>query len=472
MIRKIVICCDGKWTTTSSEKDQQKALPTNVEKIFKLIDQKNDLKTYYDSGINTSGVLGKLKGQDLLESIKQAYTFLVRNYTSGAEIYLFGFSRGATIARCLSGMIRKCGLLKDTELDEQLDNAIKLYRNTELDRNSMEAQMFRTKYTVMPKDSIELIANGQKKKRLMYNIKIKMLGVWETVGTLGVPQSGITGITKEKYQFHDTILSPDVLNGFQALAIDEVRSTFKPCIWTMNSYLKKQNIEQRWFAGTHANIGGGYTDNGLSDISLRWMMDKAKTLGLPLLPSFKKVKGDFHGKQQKLTLKLYKNIKRYERPLMHNDYINMMIDDSVSKRFQENSLKYYPNNLLYELRKKDPTFIIAKEQFNFTGKYIEAGKKYKFSVDGLWQDNGYQSDALGFDKFHIKPLRFRNGKVFSLIGTIGRDDSTAFDIGEIIESHSTFTAEKSGMLYCYANDSRNDYNDNTGYIKVDIRSAH
>ncbi|MEE9452228.1 MAG: DUF2235 domain-containing protein [Gammaproteobacteria bacterium] len=471
MAQKIVICCDGAWHEPINKKDSE-MIETNIEKLSKLIDPKKEVKLFYDTGMPTNGMMEKFKGQDLLQSIKDAYAFIVKNYTKESEIYLFGFSRGAYVVRSVAGMIRKCGILTEAGFEDQLDNAMKLYRNLQLDRNSMEAEMFRAKYTMMPKDTMKQMANGSHKMRIQHNIKIKFLGVFETVGALGIPTKGLTNLNNEKYQFHDTMLSPDVMSAYQALAIDETRSAMMPCVWKAPMHIKEQMIEQCWFAGTHANIGGNFSDEGLSNISLHWMLEKARKHGLPLLPAAKKVKGDPFAICQKFSGAMYRGTKIYERPLMNIEYANMMIHESVNKRFQEISLKYYPNNLLYEMRKKDPTLIIAKEQYNFTGKYLQAGKKYQFTADGMWQDKGSPADASGFQKFHLKPLRFKKGRTFTLVGTIGRDDTTAFDIGEMIENHATFTPEKSGMLFCFANDARSNYGNNTGFIKVGVRGAH
>jgi hypothetical protein len=112
--------------------------------------------------------------------------------------------------------------------------------------------------------------------------KIKMIGVWDTVGSLGIP-SLVGAVDPVLYGFLDTALHPDVLNAYQALGIDERRREFPPTLWT-STPLPGQTIEQVWFTGVHCDVGGSYPEAGLSDITLSWMMGKAQALGLEFIP--------------------------------------------------------------------------------------------------------------------------------------------------------------------------------------------
>lgn len=97
---------------------------------------------------------------------------------------------------------------------------------------------------------------------------INAVGVWDTVGELGIPLSFCSEIDKALFEFSDNILHQNVLNGYQALAIDEKRADFKPCLWE-----SRAGITQTWFAGVHSDIGGGYVHSGLSNITLHWMIN-------------------------------------------------------------------------------------------------------------------------------------------------------------------------------------------------------
>jgi hypothetical protein len=119
----------------------------------------------------------------------------------------------------------------------------------------------------------------------MFDAKLNMVGVWDTVGSLGIP-AVFGGVSQLLYGFLDTNLHPDVLNAYQALAIDERRAEFPPTLWT--SPAPGQTLEQVWFSGVHCDVGGSYPDDSdgsaLSDLTLAWMMGKAAALGLDFAP--------------------------------------------------------------------------------------------------------------------------------------------------------------------------------------------
>ena len=107
---------------------------------------------------------------------------------------------------------------------------------------------------------------------------IQMVGVWDTVGALGIPLPALMPLNNIFFNFHNTSLHANVRFGYQALAIDEMRTDFKPTLWN-----ERQGIEQVWFGGAHADVGGGYAEHGLSDIALNWMMTKALLQGVHIL---------------------------------------------------------------------------------------------------------------------------------------------------------------------------------------------
>jgi hypothetical protein len=117
----------------------------------------------------------------------------------------------------------------------------------------------------------------------LYNAQITMVGVWDTVGSLGVPDA-VFEIPDPLFAFLDTSLHPDVHNAYQALAIDEKRREFPPTLWT-GPLAPGQVLEQVWFAGVHSDVGGGYPETGLSNITLSWMLSKAVALGLEVDPA-------------------------------------------------------------------------------------------------------------------------------------------------------------------------------------------
>jgi uncharacterized protein (DUF2235 family) len=220
---------------------------------------------FYDQGVGTGNALDRLSGgalgKGLEENIHDAYRFLIGNYEKDDEIYLFGFSRGAFTARSLAGMIRKCGIVKREVVDQYL-KALGLYRDAQKP-DDPGPRDFRKRNCVCGDEGV----------------KIRMIGVWDTVGALGIPVRGLRGLTRQKHLFHDTELSGAVGHAYHALAIDERRAPFEPTLWY---FLPKDNqhVEQVWFCGVHSDVGGGYAQSDVSDIALDWMIQKADVAGL------------------------------------------------------------------------------------------------------------------------------------------------------------------------------------------------
>jgi hypothetical protein len=234
---------------------------------------------YYDQGVGTGNTLDRLSGgaigKGLDDNIYDAYRFLVCNYEPGDELFFFGFSRGAFTARSVAGMVRKCGILANKH-GRQYSNATALYRDAAKPADAGPTD-FRTRYCSYGNSDLH----------------VKFIGVWDTVGALGIPLRGLRWLTKDKYTFHDTELSGAVTNAYHALAIDEHRKPFEPAIW---EYKPKswQQVEQVWFCGAHSDVGGGYErdriagspgfEPQLADISLDWMIAKARGCGLAFDP--------------------------------------------------------------------------------------------------------------------------------------------------------------------------------------------
>lgn len=303
LMKRIIICSDGTWNR-SDQKDKGQYRPTNVVKIARTISASSKSGVpqvvFYDEGVGADKwgldrLTGGAFGKGLDKNIEDAYRFLMRNYGKGDEIFLFGFSRGAYTVRSLAGLIRNCGLLKPINAD-RFDEAYNLYRS-DSHPDSEDSKSFRKKF------SIKIDA-------------IEFLGVWDTVGALGIPIGLFRFLTKVKYEFHDVELSKMVKSAYQALAIDEKRKIFRPAIW--KSIDKKgQKVEQVWFPGVHSDVGGGYADTGLSDISFLWMKEKAEDCGLEFdEKTFDKlIRPDTLGKIHESRVLFYKIWPEYYRPI-------------------------------------------------------------------------------------------------------------------------------------------------------------
>jgi uncharacterized protein (DUF2235 family) len=206
-------------------------------------------------------ILGGAFGTGLWQKIKDGYTKIAHVYEQGDELFIFGFSRGAFTARSLAGMIAVCGLPTANFTDELVNLAFDAYRD-QVHRAAKLEKL--TPWKMFPAD-------------------IKMVGVWDTVGALGIP--AVVGLVDPIfYGFLDTSLNPKIKNAFHAIAMDERRAEFMPTLWS-GTPTADQHVEQVWFTGAHSDVGGGEADAvpgvpELSDIPLSWMIDRGRDLGL------------------------------------------------------------------------------------------------------------------------------------------------------------------------------------------------
>ncbi len=267
MPKRVVVCCDGTWNTPDELSGKQPA-PTNVTKLALAISSHDAAgvaqRVFYHPGVGTKRserIRGGVFGFGLARNVCDVYRFLVENFEPGDEIFFLGFSRGAFTARSAAGFVRNSGILRPEHAD-RVKEAYALYRSRASHPRGIEARLFRSSYS--------------------YETRIRFIGVWDTVGALGIPLNGLRffNFLNRGTQFHDTDLSTTVDAAFHALAIDEKRQPFRPTLWTKQQSASPQQVEQTWFAGVHCNVGGGYADHSLSDIPLLWMVDKAVACGL------------------------------------------------------------------------------------------------------------------------------------------------------------------------------------------------
>ena len=266
-MKRLIVCCDGTWQKLDSK------YPTNVIKIAQAIkpvcdDNVTQQIIFYDEGIGTGNRLDKITGGafgwGIDQNIQDVYRFLSLNYQPGDEMYLYGFSRGAYTVRSLAGLIRCSGLLERNKI-RQAGKAYEIYRDDNIKPDDEEAIKFREKNS--------------------NQVRITLLGCWDTVGSLGVPDQipflPINEWINDKYKFHDTILSSIVDNALHAVAIDEIRKVFDVTVMQQNPEYLEQNLKQIWFPGEHGCVGGGSKENiGLSDGALLWMIEESQKLGI------------------------------------------------------------------------------------------------------------------------------------------------------------------------------------------------
>ncbi len=262
-MKRLIVCCDGTWNKPDS------VHITNVEKIARTVQTDASATgevqqlVYYISGVGAGSytldrLMGGAFGFGLFHNVVACYRFLAQNYEPGDEIFILGFSRGAYTARSVAGMLASVGLLTKVALvEERLPAAVHLYQKTEMPQGAFGAGVEEFKHDHC------------------HAATVTFLGVFDTVGALGVP-----GLRWRRRQFHNVDLGDDVLCARQALAIDETRKKFAPSLWEGQHTSEDPRVKQVWFEGAHSDVGGGYGQTGLSDTALLWMAREAHAAGL------------------------------------------------------------------------------------------------------------------------------------------------------------------------------------------------
>jgi uncharacterized protein (DUF2235 family) len=339
-MKRILICLDGTWNKVAKPDEV-----TNVVKFAQSVKPiaKDGVQqvVYYNSGVGTGGpadrFLGGVFGVGIKANVQRAYTFLTLNYDTSEnwsdEIYIIGFSRGAYTARALAAIINSVGVLKREEF-ERFEEAWDYYRIDPDKRRTIRSQRGElqksdqmqsgtTNNKSQPTNKERKIVQTIDRTTWFRPATVKALGVWDTVGSYGVPAGfAISGLaynfTIRHLGFHDRQLGDRIENAFHAMSIDESRGPFAPTFWTMQDKKPKGDVEQVWFSGVHSDVGGGYKETGLSDLPLIWMMDRLSGLGLDLDEDFIRLNVDpcpaceLHNSASKLWWKI---IRPYHREL-------------------------------------------------------------------------------------------------------------------------------------------------------------
>ena len=347
--KKIILCADGTWnepvTRTGEQLDPKS---TNVYKMSRAL--VNDTPSghddmslpsdrsaqwiFYDQGVGTekfNKIRGGLFGRGLSKNIVELYSRLAQSYRPGDEIYCFGFSRGAYTVRSLLGLIHRCGIIEKYD-EARAAEALKLYRTRGDWLNGREK-----------------IAAF--KQRYSWDARVTFIGVWDTVGALGIPVGRLRRLTLGRTQFHDVKLGSEVKHAYHAVSIDEKRESFRPALWDTSECTKSQSVEQVWFSGVHANIGGGYPDTGLSDIALEWMVEKAQRAGLSFHDDWRRLVSlnpNYRGELVESRTHFWGALPTHERLIRTDEPIH----SSVIRRLEVDST-YDPANIRAYLRAQE-----------------------------------------------------------------------------------------------------------------------
>jgi uncharacterized protein (DUF2235 family) len=298
MGKNIVLCSDG----TGNQDIKNRG--TNVFKLYEAVDIQGHKDcavkkqvAFYDDGVGTANafarVVGGAFGWGFSSNVKSLYRELVNVYEYGDSIYLFGFSRGAYTVRALAGMIQYCGVLDINNyygngdrhsLTKKIDECWSDFRG-EAFRSAPDAER---RGFVPSREEEGSRREATIKRREKYGavnpldlVDIPFIGVWDTVGAIGVPFDELRRVISWFYPiwFADNTLGPEVKRACQALSIDDERRTFHPELWNEQDGCDTRLL-QVWFAGVHSNVGGGYPKQGMSLVTLDWMMKEADNAGL------------------------------------------------------------------------------------------------------------------------------------------------------------------------------------------------
>lgn len=511
---EFVVCCDGTWNTPD-DLDQGIPAPTNVVKLRNILADTGPegarQRVYYHPGVGADGtrwerLAGGGMGEGLEKNVQSAYYWLATTYRPGGRIWLFGFSRGAYTVRSLSGMISQCGLLdlSDPAIPPEtawasVDAVYRAYRRKSDGTPKMVALRDMPFHGVPPG------------KPTLLSTKIHFIGVWDTVGALGVPDDmALLNLIDDpvKFEFHDTDLSAAVVHARHAVAMDERRQSFEPTLWIDTP--PRQELKQVWFPGVHGDVGGGYWRCGLSDGALKWMVDEASALGLAFKPGgVQQIKSDPRDVLHDSRTGIFKALKTRPRAVPLVDTASSMAVHPSAHTRRENPPiaqgAYWPSVTLAPAKPKTAE-IFARQHWNATGLYLEGGVTYRFTAEGQWIDgsiacgpDGAADGRLDLGKaFHLvgtalgklekvykgltgNPqadfvLTRREEEIdwFALVGMVANGwkppDSPRDRPNQIfrIGSGTTFTPALGGYLYCFANDAWQTYDNNRGSIRLTV----
>jgi uncharacterized protein (DUF2235 family) len=514
MTKNIVICMDGTWNDPADK--------TNVFKLFQSLKAEQSiydrptaatcgdgcktsagLAAYYLAGVGTAGLAdvaaGGVLGVGVHTRVLHAFILASSVYEPGDKLWIFGFSRGAWSARSLAGMITKVGLMSAAEATGEQAGAIAqdMWSLHKKPGGGERGDTYWSQHDDKP---------------------IKLVGVWDTVGAMGVPLfngvSWIDGIEKKSLDFADLDLSPRVEHGRHALAINEHRFDFEPTLWN-----DRDNVKQIWFTGGHSDVGGGYPEAGLSDITLKWMAQEIQeidaafpfdlsTLDPHLAPDFGQNR---HDEAQNPVW------RTKPRTVPANAQLHWSVEERMGKVAcyrpavlkQVQKLAYVKDwngsdADVYPLHAPAPcdelavgqskqVAVHAERYWNAVQLKARAGERYRIVAAGEWWDasnlasaNGYKSPNKLLSKSeHAR--RVKDADWFRLVAAVhpsagleaknsavhnpfGAAVSAVDDASELLAvgADGEIAVKKDGFLYLFANDLAITYGNNSGELKVTV----
>lgn len=503
-MKRLILCCDGTWNNPEQEQGGIPA-PSNVYKLYNALaargaDGVEQLK-YYHPGVGGEGgvvdkVLGGSLGVGIGRHICSGLHWLARNYREGDAIYLFGFSRGAFTVRSLGGALA-VGLPDlegvDTALGWKIIHLV--YEEAYRRQKGLDSPKIRKDWAFFHKRRA---------------VPVRFLGVWDTVGALGIPDDlELLNLLDDKsdWEFHNVKLGKHVATARHAMALDEQRSSF--CVTRWSNAEAHPDAKEMWFPGVHADIGGGYQNDDLSNITLLWILEEAAAAGLVYRPGVvASIAGNPNGVLHRSWKGFFEKFRSRPRNIPALVPANAaVIHPSVFERQRSCPISYEPYHPTTVLAPGESVTVdvFARDRWNRTGVCLEAGAAYRFAASGEWQDAKDTCDWRGTDddKFSIGDLartassllgklerheqmdfwitkRVEKLPWFALVGAIANDNGDPGAVGHdgspvphqyvLLPAHEKkpLKASQPGYLYCFANDAWGLYENNRGSLQLTI----
>lgn len=412
-MKRLILCNDGTWNTPDQEENGIPA-PTNVVKLYHALADRDgagqEQRKYYHPGVGAEGgllnsVTGGALGVGISNHLRSAYHWLGTNYEPGDEIFLYGFSRGAFTARSLGGFIAR-GLLDLRGLSSAVawqrvrvayDAGYRVPGRVRGDWAAADWQFFHDGPT-----------------------PIRFIGVWDTVGALGVPDDlELLNLfdDNDQWRFHDTELGRHVCTARHAMAIDEVRASFTVTRWSNAD--QHPDAREIWFPGVHSDVGGGYANTDLADGALLWMLDESEAAGLCFRPGIRGTLkpnplGVIHNSYKGAFAKLRSRPRSVDALLPGDPRSQARFHPSAFERQAASPIAYpayHPTRLL-AVGESHTVDIFADTHWNETGLFLASGHHYIFSATGEWLDSKDACDWKG-----TEDSKFTAGDMFRAAGT-------------------------------------------------------
>ncbi|MBW7903553.1 MAG: DUF2235 domain-containing protein [Rhodocyclaceae bacterium] len=507
-MKNVVICCDGTWNTPDDH-DGGMPTPTNVVRLYHaLAEQDGDgvqQYKYYHPGVGTEGswwdkAVGGGTGRGLDRNIMSAYRALCDNYEAGDRIFLFGFSRGAYTVRSLAGLVGVCGLLNTAGMAED-----EVWQRIE--------RIFQAGYRRKVESCAGWMAEGW-----AFHLQpciadaIRFVGVWDTVGALGVPDDmaflNLLDSLRD-YTFHDASLGKAIRTARHAVALDEMRASFQPTLWTDT---EGRDAKQVWFPGVHSDVGGGYAECGLADGALKWMMDEAAGAGLVFDPEmYGQVAPAARCVRHDSCKGVFALLPTQPRSAPRFEANNPALHASAWSRHRQPSIQQGPYRIQRPLAAGQSVTvdIFANQPWNDTGVWLEAGVGYRFEAVGEWLDSSIKCGPAGTRDGNFQPAEVAHlvgslwGRIEKLWKAVGRNEAVDFrftkryeeypwfclvgavangggvDAKQRLQAHEAFRIgdacdyrpKASGYFYAFSNDAFNCYGNNRGRVRLTIRQT-